>query len=216
MTLKLLSLISGGIDSPVAADLFLRKNVDLSMVIFDNSPFSSEDELDGAVELIEKLSDRHERDIEVFIVPNGAVQERFLNNCYEKDLSYSCLFNRRMMLRISQKIAEDNELNGLITGDSMGQVASQTLDNLSVIGSVSDLPVYRPLLGMDKHEIIVIAKEIGTFQLTAGRGISCAVNPDYPETHARLKRMRKIENEFPISEMVEERVKSTEKRQISV
>jgi len=200
--MKVLALISGGIDSPVALELILKRNVECKCVIFESSPFTNKDEIETAKKTINILSKKYETKLKTFIVPHGKTQEYFLKNIEKEDLKYGCIFSRRMMLRISEKIAKEQNCDFLLTGDCLGQVASQTLDNLLLIGGAVKLPVLRPLLGLDKTEIVNIAKNIGTFETSILGGIACAVNTDYPETHGKVNEIESIEKKLEVEQLI--------------
>lgn len=199
--MKALALISGGIDSPVAAYIFLKKNFDIAALIFDNQPFSSEKELQNAINTVKDL-EAHGKKINIYVVPHAFVQEKFLNNVNEEEAKYSCIFSRRFMLKTAEKLAGKLGANFLITGDSLGQVASQTLANLAVIDMAVKIPVLRPLIGMDKEEIVKIAKEIGTYENSIAGGITCAAFVDYPVTKADIKEVESIEERFDIDYLI--------------
>lgn len=200
--MKVLALNSGGIDSPVAMHMLLQQGHEMEAVIFDLEPFSSQEDIDTAIETVEILEDVHDTDIPIHIVPHGFVQERFLEEIDEDNVHYNCLFSRRVMLQTAERLADDIDAGALLTGESLGQVASQTLDNLIVTGSAVDLPVLRPLLGLNKKEIVDTAKQAGTYTVSTEGGIQCAANIDYPETHGVIEEMEAIEEQFAVEELV--------------
>lgn len=212
--MRLLALNSGGMDSPVATHRMLVKGCEMAAVIFDNQPFTDQEDVDTALETIQRLADLHDTRITTYVVPHGFVQERFLSEASEGEVGYSCLFSRRMMVRVSCRIAEVDGLQGLVTGENLAQVASQTLDNVAVIDDASDLPVFRPILGEDKNDVVAEARVIGTFDISSQGGIVCAVNPDYPETAGVIERMREIEEGFDIEELVKRSLDEMEKRNV--
>ncbi len=206
--MKLLALISGGIDSPVALNMFLRHNFEVECIIFENEPFSDPKELENALETIRVLGKKYSKKIKTHILSHGISQEAFLNRAEENELRYGCIFSRRMMLRISERIAKEIGAEYLITGDSMGQVASQTLDNLVLIGTSTKMVVLRPLLGYDKSEIVKIARQIGTYEASIFGGINCSANLDFPETHGKLEEILKIEKKFDLEKLIERELES--------
>jgi len=201
--MKILALVSGGIDY-----CFFINGYDVECVIFESTPFTKKEEVMTAKETIKKLSQKYGKKFKTYIVPHGKTQETFFNLVKESDLKYSCIFSRRMMLRISEKIANENGCSFLLTGDCLGQVASQTLDNLILIGNVSKIPVLRPIIGLDKLEIIKIAQEIGTYEVSIKGGISCAVNADYPETHGKQTEMERIESSLGTEKLMNAAVRN--------
>lgn len=200
--MKLLALNSGGIDSPVAMHMLLRQGHEMEAVIFDLDPFTVQEDVETAVETVNVLEEVHEREIPVHIVPHGFVQETFLAEIGENDVHYNCLFSRRVMYETAEVLADEVGAEALVTGESLGQVASQTLDNMVVTGSAVDIPVLRPVLGLDKNEIVDTAKEIGTYSVSTQGGVQCAANIDFPETHGAVEEMKRIEEEFNIEEMI--------------
>lgn len=201
--MKLLALNSGGIDSPAAMHMMLRNGHSVEAVTFDLAPFTNEEDVATARETVERLEDVHGVDIPMRVVPHGFVQERFLDAVGEGDVAYNCLFSRRVMLRTAERIAETRGLDGLLTGESLGQVASQTLANVVVTGSAVSMPIVRPLIGMDKNEIIAEAKDAGTYEVSTQGGVQCAAHIDYPETRGVVEEMERIEERFDVKGMVE-------------
>ncbi|MDY6768986.1 MAG: 7-cyano-7-deazaguanine synthase [Candidatus Nanohaloarchaea archaeon] len=208
--MKLMALNSGGIDSPAAMHMMLAQGHELEAVIFDLAPFTDEADVDTAVETVEQLEEEHETDIPTHVVPHGFVQERFLDEVEEDAVAYNCLFSRRTMLRTAEQLAEERGADGLVTGESLGQVASQTLDNIVVTGSAVDMQVYRPLIGLDKLEIEAVAKEAGTYDTSTQGGIQCAAVIEYPETHGKVAEMERIEEQFDVAGMVEKSLEQAE------
>lgn len=207
-----LALISGGIDSPVAAHLFLKHDFPVRTVIYDAEPFTDQKQAQIALETVERLAKVHDQEIKATIVPFGQVQRSYLDQVEGEEPKYICLFCKRMMLRVAAGLTDD--LAGLITGESLGQVASQTLDNLVVIDSAVDLPVYRPLLGLDKNEIVNIAREIKTFSSSSKDVRKCTAVSNYPETHGDLLKMERIEEKLAIEEIVVDCIQQKEEKVI--
>lgn len=176
-------LLSGGIDSPVAAYLLGRQGMDLVFVHFDNRPFTSDTEVEKAFDLMRQLDKAVGRESKKLLVPHGKAQAEFARNCRR---NMECVLCRRMMLRVAEKLAAQHDAGFLITGESMGQVASQTLANIYVEERATKLPVLRPLIGFDKIEIERIAKEIGTYDISIRPGMCCTVAPKKPSTYSKL------------------------------
>lgn len=200
--MDVLALNSGGIDSPVAMHLLLEHGHDVAAVTFDMQPFTDEAAVETARETVRVLEDIHGTEIPVMVVPHGFVHEQFLEEVDEDVVRYNCLFSRRVMLRTAEQLARDRGYDALLTGESLGQVASQTLDNVVVTGDAVDIPVLRPLIGLDKSEIVAVAKEIGTYDVSTEGGVSCAAQVDYPETHGVIDEIEAIEDRFDIPELV--------------
>lgn len=158
-----------------------------------------------AQELVKHLAKMHKKKIKLYTIPHTPLLKQFASKCEKKA---TCLFCKRMMLRISSKFAEGNRALAVITGENLGQVASQTLDNLVVLRAASSVPVLSPILGFDKMEIVKIAKEIGTFELSITPGDPCAFAPKYPMTHSMLDEIEAEEKKVDIYKLVEKIVKS--------
>ena len=193
--LKLLSLISGGLDSPVASYFMLKSGYNIDFVFFDI--FGETEQIKGIVKQLKKQL-KIENGMKLFIVPYNEI----LKAMSEKSRNFLCILCKRMMLRIANKIGGD----ALITGDSLGQVASQTIENLFCEDKASRLPVLRPLIGFDKSEIILVAKNIGTYDLQINR--SCPFTPRKPKTKAKLKQIKYIEKEIEIDKLTKTAIKN--------
>lgn len=177
-------LLSGGIDSPVAAYLMGRQGADLVFVHFDNRPFTSDQEVDKAIALMKKVDEALGRNSLRLLVPHGASQTEFARSCKR---NMECVLCRRMMFRVAEKLAKKHGADCLITGESLGQVASQTLANIYVEERATKLPILRPLIGFDKVEIERIAKTIGTYDISIMPGLCCTIAPKKPSTYSRLE-----------------------------
>jgi len=198
---KLVSLISGGIDSPVAAYLMARRGVELVAVHLDNRPFTDEKNIAKAAKLVDRLGELAGRPVRAYVVPHGPNHVAFARNCRR---NLHCLFCRRMMYRIGERLAREEGADGILTGENLGQVASQTLRNLEVVSQAVKVPVVRPLIGLDKVEIIGIARRIGTYGISTLPGLCCTIVPEKPATAARLGEVIAEEGKVPIDALVEE------------
>ncbi|MBU4300562.1 MAG: hypothetical protein ABIF85_06595 [Nanoarchaeota archaeon] len=203
-TAKAIALISGGIDSVVAAYLVQREGVEIIPVYCDNSSFSGETTKKRALDVIARIASFSKKPLKVYLVPNGETQIAILKNTPRK---MTCVFCRRMMLRIAERIAIMECAKGVITGEAMGQKASQTLSNMQVTTETIRLPVLRPLLGLDKIEIEKIAKDIGTFALSIQPAVCCTITPEKPSTSADLRDILEIESAWDYKEAVKTAVK---------
>jgi thiamine biosynthesis protein ThiI len=201
---KALSLISGGIDSPVATHLILKRGLEMSAVHFDNRPFTDDKQLEKTKLLVSRLEELHGKTIPFYIVPFKETHIAFGKNC-KKNLH--CVLCRRMMLRISEKIAKKEAAEALLTGESLGQVASQTLKNIRVESQAVEIPIIRPLIGLDKLEIESIAKKIDTYELSILPGMCCSMVPKKPSTYSQLKRVLEEEKMVDIENLTEEALK---------
>lgn len=190
-------LISGGIDSPVAASL-MSKNYKLVYVYFDNYPFDSRKKLIKVKKLVQKIGGG-----KLYIVPEGCNLKEFR----KANERFTCVLCKRMMYRIANKIAKKEKAKFIITGESLAQVASQTLSNMKTLNSASDLPVLRPLVGFDKEEIIKIAKEISTYEISIEKLGSCTAVPEYPATKSRIEDIEDIEKKIGVNKLANKTAK---------
>ena len=210
---RALALISGGIDSPVAAYRMMRRGLTLDFVHFHAYPLVSAASLEKACDLVAQLT-RYQTRSTLALVPFGMLQREIVARS-ERPLRV--VMYRRFMMRIASALAVRFRTRALVTGESLGQVASQTLDNLAVIENAARLPVLRPLLGMDKNEIVEQARAISTFETSILADQDCCTLfvPDHPETHARLAEVEALEARFDVDRMVADAVSATEVRRFS-
>lgn len=177
-------LMSDGIDSPVAGYLLGRQGVDLVALHFDSSEGSGSEAPGKMSALRERLEAAVDAKVDAYSVPHHKTLVTLRENCRP---NLMCVLCRRMMFRIGALISEREEAAFMITGESLGQVASQTLANLLVEEQASTVPVVRPLIGMDKVEIVNIAKDIGTYELSISPGPACGFAPERPSTNSVLE-----------------------------
>lgn len=170
-------MISGGIDSPVAGYLVASQGVELGAVHMDNRPFTDDREVEKAHALIARLREVTGQTIPLFELEHGPNQIQFARNL---DRKHQCLFCRRMMWRSAQAFAMEQGYTALVTGESLGQVASQTLSNIATQVEALEIPILRPLLGLDKTEIMIIAREIETLEISERPGLCCTIVPERP------------------------------------
>jgi len=191
---KLVSLMSSGIDSPVASYRMMRRGARVIFAHFHGYPYTGSDEMEQVEDLVEILSD-YQFDTKLYMLPFGQVQKEISLNDKIPDKVRTVLY-RRLMFRIAELIAKKEGAKGLITGDSYGQVASQTPNNLFAVHDASSIPVFQPLISFDKEEIITISKEIGTFEISKQEcKESCTVfAPASPELKADVYDMREYES----------------------
>lgn len=184
--MKIVVLMSGGIDSPVAAYL-LAQNHEVILFHMDNRPFTDDRERGKVEKLVKKLREAAGKEMALYTAPHGAVsQAAFAKACTSR---YQCVLCKRMMLRTAQALAKKLGADAIGTGESLGQVASQTLQNMYVEESVVDIPVLRPLLGLDKTEIMEIAREIGTYEISVLPAGGCTAVPSKPSVKAELEKI---------------------------
>lgn len=197
--MKLLSLISGGIDSPVASYMMLNQGAELDMVHFDNRPFTDDGQFNKTKSLVEHLERFSKKKIKTFIVPHKESHIAFGKYCKR---NLHCVLCRRMMFRISERLAEEKAAEALLTGESLGQVASQTLRNIKTESQAVDIPILRPLIGLDKIEIEAVAKEIGTYNISILPGMCCTIVPKRPSTYSNLDTLLEEEDKIDIEGLV--------------
>lgn len=202
---NLVSLISGGIDSPVAAYKMMKRGCNIIFVHFQNQTAMKEGTKDKVTKLVKVLS-AYQPSTLLYIIPFEDIQKEIIKIVQSK---YRMIIYRRVMFRIAEKIAEKTKARGLVTGDSLGQVASQTLKNLNVIYKSTNLPVFSPLIGMDKEEIIEEAKRISTFDISILPYQDCCsfLVAEHPETRADLATIEKIETNLKLSSLIDESIK---------
>ncbi len=207
---RALALISGGIDSPVAAYRMMRRGLTLDFVHFHAYPLVSAASREKACELVAMLT-RYQARSTLALVPFGMVQREIVAN---SDRPLRVVLYRRFMMRIASALAARFRARALVTGESLGQVASQTLDNMAVIEDAAAMPILRPLVGMDKNEIVEQARALGTFEISILPDQDCCTLfvPEHPETHARLEEVKAMEARFDVDRMVNDAVRATEVR----
>ena len=194
-------LLSGGIDSPVAGYLMGMQGLDLVLVHFDNRPFTSDNEVEKAISLMKQLDNALGKESLRLLVPHGKAQAEFAKCCRR---NMECVLCRRMMLRVAEKLAKKHDAGFIVTGESLGQVASQTLANINVEERSTSLPVLRPLIGFDKVEIERIAKSIGTYDISIRPGLCCTIAPKKPSTYSRLETALDEETKVDLERLAEE------------
>jgi tRNA uracil 4-sulfurtransferase len=197
---RVVSLISGGIDSPVAAYRMMQRGCRLIFVHFHSVPFQDKTSQDKVRQLVTRLT-RHQFGSRLHLVPFGEIQRRIVAAVARP---LRVVLYRRMMLRIAEAIARKEKGKALVTGESLGQVASQTLDNMAIIQQAARLPILRPLVGMDKQEIIDQARRIGTFEISTIPDQDCCqlFVPKHPATKARFAEVEADETKFDVKELL--------------
>ena len=207
------TLLSGGIDSPVSSAMIARRGIHLVPVHFFSTPYTSELAKEKVLELAKILTGYCGR-LAVQIVPFTHIQEEIRANCPEE---YFTLIMRRFMMRISEKIAVKNNCKALVTGENLGQVASQTMEALRVTEECVSLPVLRPLIGMDKNDIVKIARKLGTFETSILPYEDCCTvfTPRHPRTKPKLEDVLKAESVLDVNALVEEALNGIEEFKIN-
>ena len=202
------TLLSGGIDSPVSSYMIAKRGVRLIPLHFFSFPYTSEQAKEKVIELGNMLTEYCGR-MTLEIAPFTHIQEEIRDKCPEE---YFTLIMRRFMMRIAQRVAHDTGAKAIVTGENLGQVASQTMEAMAATQAVIDLPVLQPLIGMDKEEIITIARKIGTFDTSILPYEDCCTvfTPKHPRTRPKLSEVERAESVLDIDALVDEAVKGLE------
>lgn len=203
---KGLLLLSGGIDSPVAGFMMAKRGVEISAVHYHSYPFTSERSEEKVKELATILS-RYTGKIKMYSVNILEIQKQINAKCKENEMT---ILSRRFMMKIAEKIAEKEKIDALITGESLGQVASQTIQGISVTNAAVNIPVFRPLVGLDKVDIVEIAKDIETFETSILPFEDCCTVflPKHPVTKPKLEDMLKSEEELDVEGLVSKAIEN--------
>ena len=202
-------LLSGGIDSPVAAFLAMKRGIRVVFIHFHSSPYTSRESIEKT-ENLAKILDRFQFGSKLYFVPFADIQKEILLKTPDK---LRVILYRRFMLRIAEEIAKKEKASVLVTGESVGQVASQTLENIRAIAESVKIPVLRPLICQDKIEIIRKAKEIGTFDISILPHEDCCARflPRHPATKAYLRDVKFAEKELDVKKLIKKAVERTKK-----
>lgn len=194
-------LLSGGIDSPVAAWMMMKRGVEVEAVYFHSRPYTSDRAKEKVVDLCKVLS-QYGRGMRLHVVHFTDLQLEIYEKCPAR---LTTIIMRRMMMKIAEKIAQQNGSLALITGESLGQVASQTIESLYVTNSSVSLPVFRPLIGMDKREIIDIAQKIGTYEISIRPYEDCCTIfvPKHPATKPKLEKVLEAEEKMDYQKFID-------------
>ena len=203
--MKLVSLMSGGFDSPVASYIMASMGADVILLHMDNGKYGGKGELDKVKKLAARLEKVTGKKFPLYVLNHEANQTLIKDNC---EHPYQCVMCKRTMQHVAKAFALKHGCSGIIMGDSLGQVASQTLRNIRAEGTGLDFPVVRPLIGMDKTEIMDIAKDIGTYDISAKQTGGCGVVPLKPITEARSDKVLELQSKLDFEKMIEDCVDS--------
>ena len=208
-----MTMLSGGIDSPVAAWHMMKRGCRAHFTHFHSYPLVDRSSIEKAMELADHLT-QHQFTSSLSLVPLGDIQKQII---VSTPPAYRVILYRRFMVRITEVLARRQGALAIITGESCGQVSSQTLDNIAVIDAVANMPILRPLIGLNKEEIVNMSRSIGTFPISIQPDQDCCslFVPRHPETHARLETVVKLEAVLAVDELVEAAVAGTEVREFS-
>ncbi len=206
---RAMCLLSGGIDSPVSSYMIAKRGVEIESVHFFSYPYTSQLAKDKVLELA-RLVTRYSGRMTVNIVSFTEIQEAIRDNCPEE---FFTLIMRRFMMEISQRIAKDHGCGALVTGENLGQVASQTMEAMAVTGAVVDIPIFMPLVGMDKEEIVTIARKIGTLETSILPYEDCCTvfTPKHPKTKPTLGQVLHAEMKLDREALIQRALENTEK-----
>lgn len=197
--MKALVLLSGGIDSPVAVWELIQDGWDVVCLHMDNRPFTDDTYIEKVRMLVERLEEVTERPIPLYVADHGRNQTviaRTLAEAGEQARGMQCVLCKRQMYRTAEAIARRVGAQAIATGESLGQVASQTMHNLAVEDQALGFPMVRPLLGLDKEDIIQVARRIGTFEISTIPSLCCSILPERPQTHSTLDRVLPFEEQI--------------------
>lgn len=205
---SLFALLSGGIDSPVAAWKMMRRGASCDFIHFHSYPQTDKASIEKAKDLARELA-KWQGHSKLFLAPFLPIQKEFFFKCEKK---YLVLLYRRVMMKMAQEFALKNKALGLVTGESLGQVASQTLENMAAVSEVCELPIYRPLIGNDKEEIIKTAKDIGTYDISILPHEDCCslFVPKHPEIRASAEELVEEEKKIDLLGLIEAALNNTE------
>lgn len=209
---KAVALLSGGIDSPVASFFVMRRGVRIIFLHFHAYPFTKKASIEKA-ERIAKILKKYQFQSLLYLLPFAEIQKEIV---LKSPAKLRMILYRRAMLKIAEIIAEREKAQALVTGESIGQVASQTLENIKVIDEAVKLPIFRPLIGFDKEEIINYARKIGTFEISILPHEDCCSRflPKHPETKAKLKEVKEAEKKIPLKDLIKKAITKTEIKKI--
>ena len=198
---KVLTLLSGGIDSPVAAWMMMKRGCPVEFIHFYSYPYTGEQSKEKVLDLVRHLSGYQNKSF-LHVIPFGKLQEEIQKHCHER---YRTLLYRRMMQAIATEVAYRRRALALVSGESIGQVASQTVENISAITAATDICILRPLIGFNKKETIDLARKIGTYEISIRPFEDCCTlfQPQSPATKARLLDLLQEEEKVPYKELIQ-------------
>jgi len=205
---KVVVLLSGGLDSPVAAWKMMKRGCTAIFVHFHSFPYTTKESQEKAKQLALLLS-QYQLRARLYLVPFAEIQRQIM---VETPAETRVILYRRYMMRIAEKIAWREKARVLVTGDSVGQVASQTIENIDVISRAVTMPILRPLIGDDKNEIVEIARRIGTYEISIQPDQDCCslFVPKHPETRAQIEQVESVESRLDVDSLLKETLKSSE------
>lgn len=205
---KIMHMLSGGIDSPVAAYLLMKRGIRIECIHFASPPYTNIGVIEKLKDLLGKLN-KYQPEIRLNIIPFTKIQEEIYKQC---DESYAITIMRRMMFRLADRLAKRRRCKAISSGESVGQVASQTLDSMNVINAVTNLPVLRPVVCYDKNDIIQVARKIDTFDISIRPFEDCCTifAPKSPKTKPAMDKVMEYELKWDYQSMIDEAIKNVE------
>jgi len=205
---KFISLLSGGLDSPIAAYVMIKRGFTPTFLTFLTSDDYEDSLKKKVIKIVNILTTFTDNKLKIYFINHDNNLEGFKQAC---DRKLTCVLCKRLMIRIAKQLGKLEGTNIIVTGDILGEQASQTLDNLfSYNNIIQDFILLRPLIGCDKQEVININKQIGLYNTSSESSAGCQFNPQYPETHAKLFEVEDSELKVNISDLVENSIKSAE------
>ena len=205
---KIMHMLSGGIDSPVAAYLLMKRGITIECIHFASPPYTNVGVIEKLKDLLGKLN-KFQPEIRLNIIPFTKIQEEIYKQC---DESYAITVMRRMMFRLADRLAKRRRCKAISSGESVGQVASQTLDSMNVINAVTNMPVLRPVVCYDKDDIITLARKIDTFDISIRPFEDCCTifAPKSPKTKPAMEKVKEFEDKWDYQSMIDEAIKNVE------
>lgn len=205
---KFISLISGGFDSPLAATLMIKRGFIPIFLTFLTSDDKMHSMKNKVITIIKKLKELTKSPIKVYIIDFDDSLNVLKTNCQRK---LTCVLCKRLMIRLARIVGLIENVNIIVTGDILGEQASQTLDNIYSYNDIAeDFVILRPLIAYDKNEVIDAIRELGLYDLISHPSATCGFNPQYPETHAKLKEVLFSEKKISLKDLVDKSIKSAE------
>ena len=205
---KFISLFSGGLDSPIAVYLMIKKGLNPILLTFLTSDDNEHSMRKKIIKVVEKLTKFTDDEIKLYLINHDPNLEILKEKC---DRKLTCVLCKRLMIRIAKTIGKSEGTNIIVTGDILGEQASQTLDNLYAYNNLmKDHILLRPLIGRDKLEIIKMNENIGLYEIISKSSAGCQYNPQFPETHARISEVRNVEKRIEMEDLIIRSLKNAE------